>query len=251
MRTTRIFCDLPLQHAQQITLPAPAADHVARVLRLRVGAPLTLFNGQGGEYAAQLATVAKRTVTAQVLQFYPIERESARPLMLLQSLTRGEKMDWIIQKATELGVTVIQPITTERCVVNLDGARGDKRLAHWRAVAASACEQCGRNRLPEVREPCALADALADEPATVAQDAGAARIVLVPGASRSLDAIARQATAVSVVVGPEGGLTPAELDLLAARSFDPASLGSRILRMETAAIAALAILSVSAEDQPR
>src|SRR5512142_30063 len=147
MRTIRIHVELPLAVGLELALPAQAGEHVARVLRLTAGSPVTLFNGDGVDYPAVIQAVGKREVTVRLEAAQPVDNESPLPLTLAQGVARGEKMDLIVQKATELGVTRIVPLLTERSEVKLDAARADKRLAHWRAVAASACEQSGRARL--------------------------------------------------------------------------------------------------------
>src|SRR5579872_441641 len=149
MRTIRIHVELPLTIGQALDLPTQAGEHVARVLRLTAGAPITLFNGDGADYPAVIQSVGKRDVNVRVEAALPIANESPLPLTLAQGVARGEKMDLIVQKATELGVARIVPLLTERSEVKLDASRAEKRLAHWQAVAASACEQCGRARLPQ------------------------------------------------------------------------------------------------------
>ena len=167
MRIPRIYVPHPLRPGGEVELPVQAGEHIARVLRLDRGHPLRLFNGDGGEYAGELASLAKRAVTARVLEASAApERESALRVTLGQGVARGEKMDWILQKATELGVARIVPLITDRTEVKLDAERAERRVWHWEAVIASACEQCGRNRLPEIGEPVRLADwaaALGDE----------------------------------------------------------------------------------------
>ncbi len=238
MREVRVFVDAALASDTSLRLPTGAAEHVLKVLRLRVGAPLTLFDGRGGEYAAQIAAIESRTAVVTVGRHDAVEREAPRLLTLWATLLRGEKMDWVIQKATELGAHRVVPVVSERSVVQLDAERADRRLQHWRDVAAAACEQCGRNRLPLIDPPRSLARALADVPA--APDAQ--RIVLVPDAGSSLRAQVGAAPAVELLVGPEGGLSPTEIELAHRVGFEAAQLGPRILRAETAMLAALAIV---------
>lgn len=237
MRIPRIFVPHPLQPGRDVDLPAQAGEHLARVLRLDRGHPLRLFNGDGREYTGEIATLAKRAVGARVLELLPAsDRESPLRITLAQGIARGEKMDWILQKATELGVARIVPLVTDRTEVKLDAERAQKRLAHWHAVLASACEQCGRNRIPEIAEPAKLYDwaaALGDE--------AGLRLALDPhGDARARElAVHAQAT---LAVGPEGGLSDHDLTTLAQAGFRGLRLGPRILRTETAGLTAIAAL---------
>lgn len=244
MRLTRIYVPGvggPLAAEREAELPPAAGEHVTRVLRLRIGAAITLFDGGGGEWSAEIISIARNRVRARCHAHSPIERESPLTITLLQSLARGEKMDWIVQKATELGVACIVPISTERGVVHIDEDREPKRLAHWQAVAASACEQCGRNRLPTISAPLALAAAMQMHlPQT--------RLTLTPEATARLATSVRTSPSIALLVGPEGGLTEHELHLSEARRFLAVNFGPRILRTETAAIAALAALQLLAGD---
>lgn len=237
MRIPRIYVPQPLRPGREVELPIQAGEHIARVLRLDRGHPLRLFNGDGGEYAGELASLAKRSVTARVLDAATApERESPLRITLGQGIARGEKMDWILQKATELGVARIVPLVTDRTEVKLDAERAERRLAHWEAVLASACEQCGRNRLPELAEPMKLADWAA----SLGEEAGL-RLALDPHgdvAAREL-VVGAQAT---LAVGPEGGLSEHDLATLDQAGFRGLRLGPRILRTETAGLAALAAL---------
>jgi len=246
MRSTRIYIDMEIAAGTQLVLPAAQSTHLLRVLRLRPGAALTLFNGRGGEYRAELAGGGARA-TLQVGPHSPLERESPLQLTLLQGVARGERMDFIVQKATELGVQRIVPLSCEFSVVRLEPAALQRRSAHWQAVAVAACEQSGRNRLPRIE---AVRDfAAVCEPAPVAEQAVAGlRLMLVPQAPVSLAALAAGTGAATLLVGPEGGLSGRE-QLLAQRSgFQPCRLGPRILRTETAPLAALAALQVLAGD---
>ncbi len=252
MRGIRVYVPGPMGLDVALPLPAQAATHVTKVLRLRVGAALTLFDGRGGEWRSCIERVAGGTVTVRPVAHQPVERESPLRVTLLQALARGEKMDWVLQKATELGVARVVPVATERSVVQLDGERAERRLEHWQAVVASACEQCGRNRLPEVLAPCSFEAACAP-PAT---PAAGLRLVLAPGAGAALAAVASPvcpdgtagAREVALLIGPEGGLTDAELHSAAQAGFVAVSLGPRVLRTETAAIAALGVLQMLAGD---
>lgn len=237
MRTIRIHVTLPLAVNAELALPAQAAEHVTRVLRLVAGDPLTLFNGDGSDYPATIQAVGKREVVVRVAARQILANESPLPLTLAQGIARGEKMDLIVQKATELGVARIVPLLTERSEVKLDAARAEKRLAHWRAVAASACEQSGRARLPEITPALSLPtwlDSLAED--------GALRLALLPEAMRTSRELRFAAAGGLLVVGPEGGLGERDISVLTAAGFDGLRLGPRILRTETAGLAALAAL---------
>ena len=237
MRIIRIHVDLPLTVGAEWPLPAQAGEHVARVLRLVAGDPLTLFNGDGSDYPATVRSVGKRDVVVRVDTRQALTNESPLPLTLAQGMARGEKMDLIVQKATELGVMRIVPLLTERSEVKLDAARAEKRLAHWRAVAASACEQCGRARLPEITPAQPLAGWLAG-----LADDGALRLALLPEGARSARELRFGAAGGLLVIGPEGGLGERDINALTRAGFEGLRLGPRILRTETAGLAAMAAL---------
>ena len=233
----RIWCDEPLVTGERV-LTGEAARHV-QVLRLQPGAPLTLFDGQGGEWTASITRMGRSDVAVQVREHAAIEREGARAVHLLVGMPANERMDWLVEKATELGVASIQPVLTARSVLRLEGDRATKRQARWQAIAVAACEQCGRNRVPAVAAPLALQAAL--------RGAGqGGRVVLsLRAGSQPLRDAAGDAPAVWVLHGPEGGLTPQEEDAALAAGFAPVHLGARVLRSETAAVAALAVLGFS------
>ena len=237
MRTIRIHAELPLQTGAELALPAQAAEHVARVLRLNAGDPLTLFNGDGNDYEASIVAIGKREVMVRIASRQMPNNESPLPLTLAQGVARGDKMDLIVQKATELGVVRIVPLLTERSEVKLDAARAEKRLAHWRAVAASACEQSGRARVP-VGAPALPLSAWLD---CLVED-GALRLALLPEATRASRELRFSGSGGVLVVGPEGGLGERDTAALRAGGFDGLRLGPRILRTETAGLAALAAL---------
>ena len=237
MRTIRIHVELPLAVGLELGLPAQAGEHVARVLRLTAGSPITLFNGNGMDYPAVIQAVGKRDVTVRVEAAQPVDNESPLPLTLAQGVARGEKMDLIVQKATELGVARIVPLLTERSEVKLDPARAEKRLAHWQAVVASACEQSGRARLPTVLPAIPLEHWLRDLP----QD-GALRLALLPEGTRRAGELRFTPAGGLLVVGPEGGLGTRDTAALTEAGFEGLRLGPRILRTETAGLAALAAL---------
>lgn len=244
MRAIRLFIDASLQLGQELALPAEAARHALRVLRLGAGDRVVLFNGDGTQYPARLTAVAVGTARACVESAETPVRESPLHITLVQAVARGEKMDWIIQKATELGVARILPVITERSEVKLDAARGDKRLEHWRAVAIAACEQCGRNVLPELEAPAPLAACLAAH----ATDASSARWMLHPGEATRLRDIVINTAELVLAVGPEGGLGDGDLAALQQDGYRALALGPRILRTETAGLAALAALQAIAGD---
>lgn len=247
MRIPRCFVQSPLAIGATVPLPASACDHLLRVLRLPEGAPLVLCNGDGMDYHARLVDVGKRAALAQVVQAAPNGAESPLAVVLVQALARGEKMDWIIQKATELGVAGIAPVITERTEVRLDAERAQRRLAHWQAVASAACEQCGRARLPVIAAPAPLSTFLADMPGT------SLPLVLNPDgapAAAILDALRSDpdGRSIHLVVGPEGGLSERDRAQLRTARFRGWRLGPRILRTETAGPAALAVLQALAGD---
>jgi 16S rRNA (uracil1498-N3)-methyltransferase len=212
------------------------------VLRLEAGAPVTLFDGRGGEYAGTLERDGKK-VWARVGAHDRVERESPLDITLLQGVARGERMDLIVQKATELGVTRIVPVLAERTLVKVDAKQRERKLEHWRSIAISACEQCGRNRVPEVSAPAVLGDALAALPT------GGLRCLLAADAGTSLAEAARgNPTAIALLIGPEGGLADQERRFAATQGFGAYRMGPRILRTETAGLAALATLQGIAGD---
>ena len=236
MRVTRAYVDLPLQVGQRVPLPDSAAAHLLRVLRLRAGDACVLFNGDGHDYPARVLRADKRGGEAEIVGRSAVERESPLRIVLVQGIARGEKMDWILQKATELGVAAIVPVVSERSEVKLDAQRADKRHAHWRSVVISACEQSARARIPEVAAPVAFADALAALPAD------ALRLMLDPAAPRGIGTLPGPIAQAVIAIGPEGGFSPGDRALLAAHGFQGLRLGPRILRSETAGLAAIAAL---------
>ena len=236
MRLTRVYVDAALEPGASLSLTGGAAGHLTRVLRLRPRAALTLFNGRGGEYAASIERVQGSKVTVAVGAHEPIERESPFPLTLAQGVSRGERMDLVVQKATELGAARLVPVLTERSIVRLDEEQSDRKSSHWRAIAIAACEQCGRNRLPEVALPTQLSEFLR-------QPAGeSVQLLLSPGATQRIEDVPRPARGATVLIGPEGGLSDAEQNAARTAGFTAVNLGPRVLRTETAAIAALTLL---------
>mgnify|MGYP003582824678 CR=1 FL=1 len=236
MRLTRCFVERPLQTGARLALPESTANHLARVLRLREGDACVLFNGDGHDYDARITAIGKREVVAEIASMRAVDHESPLHITLLQGIARGEKMDLILQKATELGVAAIIPVTAERTEVKLDAERAGKRVAHWRNVIASACEQSARARLPSLSPPAALADAAR------MVDSGAARLTLDPAGDVSMATVQVASGAVVVAIGPEGGWSPRDREVLSAAGFTGLRLGPRILRTETAGLAAIAAL---------
>jgi 16S rRNA (uracil1498-N3)-methyltransferase len=237
MAAPRFYSQSPIgaDHAGAvIELGERAAHHATRVLRLAAGDALTLFDGTGGEFDATLERVDKRGATVRVLRFRPLERESALVVTLAQAIAANDAMDSALRRATELGVTSIQPLVTARSAPLPAGERTDKRLAHWRQVAIAACEQCGRNRIPDVAPPRPIADWL--------REWTGSGLLFVPGARQSLAAIATPAAPLALLVGPEGGFDARERAAAQAKGFDAIALGPRVLRTETAAAAGLALV---------
>lgn len=235
MRTTRVFVDQPLHSGRDIALPESATAHLLRVLRLRVGDACVLFNGDGHDYPATLLQADKRGGTARIEGRIAVNVESPLRILLLQGIARGEKMDLILQKATELGVAGFIPVDSERSEVKLDAQRMEKRLAHWRGVVTAACEQCGRAAVPAVQPPETIADACKSLPDT------ALRLSLDPQATHGIaDLPADRPDTVVIAIGPEGGWSPRDRSQLAAQGFSGLRLGPRILRTETAGLAAIA-----------
>jgi len=224
----------PGQVGATIELHEAAAHHATRVLRLVAGDALTLFDGTGGEYAVTLVRVDKRGAAVRIEGYLPIDRESPLAVTLAQGIAANDAMDYAIRKATELGVTSIQPLVTARSAPLPPGERGDRRLAHWRGVVIAACEQCGRNRVPEVSPPQAMTEWLGTW-------AGSG-IVFAPGAERSLGTLTQPPAPLALLIGPEGGFDGREMAAIAAKGFQAVRLGPRVLRTETAAAAALAVL---------
>ena len=237
MRTIRIYVNMPLMAGAELPLPTQAGEHVARVLRLVVGDPLTLFNGDGSDHASRISALGKREVVVRVEHSRAVHNESPLALTLAQAVARGDKMDLIVQKATELGIACIVPLLTERAEVKLDAVRAQKRLEHWRAVAASACEQSGRARLPQILPAITLSAWLS----SLAGCAGL-RLALLPNAVASPRTLRFGASGGMLVGGPEGGLGEGDIAALDAAGFTGLRMGPRVLRTETAGLAALAAL---------
>ena len=235
MRLSRVHIDAPLHEGLIVDLPEHAGGHLARVLRLREGDGCVLFNGDGHDYDARITAIGKRGVQAEVIGARRIDNESPLRITLLQGIARGEKMDWILQKATELGIARVLPVESERSEVKLDAQRAAKRLAHWRGIVLSACEQSGRASVPEVAAPQPLAQG-----AGLRDGRG---FILDPLADASLSSL-RDASlqACTIAIGPEGGWSPRDRERLVAAGYEGLRLGPRVLRTETAGIAAIAAL---------
>ena len=236
MRVTRLHVESPLGVGNRVTLPEAVAGHLLRVLRAQVGDACVLFNGDGNDYDARIIASGKRDAEVEITAARAAGNESPLRIVLLQALARGEKMDWILQKATELGVAAIVPVASERSEIRLDGERAAKRVAHWRSVVVSACEQSGRATIPGVAIPGSLAQAMAALPA------GVRRLLLDPQATQGMSAPGIPAAGIVLAIGPEGGWSTRDRDTLRANGFDGLRLGPRVLRTETAGIAAIAAL---------
>ncbi|MDR0183413.1 16S rRNA (uracil(1498)-N(3))-methyltransferase [Lysobacter arvi] len=243
MRLTRVHVDEALGVGREIALPESAAAHLGRVLRLGVGDACVLFNGDGHDYAARIVAMNKRELRVSVESAEIVSRESPLKLVLLQGVARGEKMDLILQKATELGAFAFHPLWSQRSEVKLDEARAGKRLAHWRSVVSSACEQSGRAFVPDVAAPVSLSAALTALPA------GGLRLILDPDGEFSFGTLDLDvAQPVYVAIGPEGGWSDLDRTQLRAAGFRGLKLGPRILRTETAGLAAIAALQAKFGD---
>ena len=234
MRIPRIYTDSPLNEGVTADLDDNAAQHVGRVLRMQPGQELLLFNGDGNDYPATITEARKKRVAVQVGS--PVENVTESPLELVlgQTLSKGDRMDYAVQKAVEMGVSRIVPLSTERCDVKLKGDREDKRLRHWQSVAISAAEQCGRARVPEILPVMALPDWFEHT-----RDCDL-RLVLHHRTQQSLNTMAKPSR-VALMIGPEGGLNPEEINAAETAGFLPVALGPRVLRTETAPVAALAL----------
>ena len=245
---TRVYVDSPVAAGKRVVVAGSAANHIARVLRLRSGDSLTVFDGTGGEFGGRIEEFRKDAVVVAVEEHRPLDRESPLPLTLVQGISRGERMDWIIQKATELGASRIAPVFTKRSVVRLDEKQAERKLQHWRAIAVAACEQCGRNRIPDLAAPVDFFDMLAGDPtgrpdsAGRIDAAGSTRLLLSPTGDLRIDDLQDVGKGITVLIGPEGGLEDVEQEAAVTAGFKAVRLGPRVLRTETAAIAALTII---------
>ena len=236
MRLNRVFCEGPLASGAELDLPAAGACHVARVLRMREGAPLAVFDGQGAEFHAEISRLDKGKVTLRLLERISRTSESALNITLVQGVSRGDRMDWTLQKATELGVTAIAPVLSARSVVRLDEGQARRKQAHWRGIVIGASEQSGRTRIPDLAPPVTLRDYLAHS-----RKEGL-RVVLSPSARISLAGFTSLPNKVELLIGPEGGLDDEETIATQKAGFTPVRLGPRVLRTETASVVALSVL---------
>jgi 16S rRNA (uracil1498-N3)-methyltransferase len=235
VRIPRIFQPVSLASGRMIELDAQATAHISRVLRLKPEDALVVFNGEGGEYEATVCRVERRVATIEIGAFVERSVESPLELVLVQGVSRGERMDYTVQKAVELGVTRIVPVLTERTVVNLKGDRKDKRREHWQSVVNSACEQSGRNNIPEVAPVITLHEWLGEPNEGL-------KLVLHHRAEGSLPDRTAQQDAITLLIGPEGGLSSNEISVAQTAGYFPLCLGPRVMRTETAAVAAISVL---------
>jgi len=236
MRITRIHHPEPLAPGQEISLQPQAATHLTRVLRVQAGTELTLFNGDGNEYTAVISRVQRNHAWADITHVQAIDRESPLDIHLGQGISKGDRMDYTIQKAIELGVSTITPLMTEHSTVQLKADRLKKRLKHWQGIIHSACEQCGRNRVPIMNKPLALEQWL------VQIEKSSLKLTLAPNADHSFNTMAAPDADITLLVGPEGGLSELEIKLSLEHGFTGLRLGPRILRTETAAVTCLSVI---------
>lgn len=244
MSSARLFVPVAIRPGEALWLEGERAHYLSRVLRVRSGEELIVFDGSGAEHTAAVGSIARQRVQLVPGEARSRDVESPLAIRLLQGISRGDRMDLVVQKATELGVTRISPVLTERSVVRLQEERALKKSGHWVRIAQSACEQCGRNRVPAIDTPAEL-QALLEAPA------GITCVVLLPSSSEPLGNLQQVGSAVNLLVGPEGGFDAAEITMALERGYRPLSLGPRILRTETAALAAIAILQAHFGDLQR
>lgn len=235
MRISRIYTNQPLQPESTVLLDEKPTHYLSRVLKLKQGHPLVVFNGDGFDYSADIALISRNETELAVSTRLPAAREPGLQITLVQAISRGERMDYCLQKATELGVASIQLLFTERVEVRLDEKRMEKRMAHWQGVIISACEQSGRAVIPQLLTPVSLT-------AWVTAGLAGQRLVLDPDSETSISEAATSQGPVALLVGPEGGLSPAELQVLKCSGVDAVRFGPRVLRTETAGPAAIAVL---------
>ena len=238
MRIPRFYCPCLLTVEQSLTLPEEVFRHAIQVLRLQVGESLLLFNGEGGEYLANLTEINKRSATVLIQSFDPSERESSLALTLVQALVKPDKMDFALQKAVELDMSAFQPLITQRSVVRTDKEKIEKKLQHWQAVTISACEQSGRTRLPKIYAPQTLDQYLSELSDSTTY------LLLAPESTQDLSQVTVRTNHLAVLIGPEGGFTTEEVEACLAAKMQGIALGKRILRAETASTSVLAILQL-------
>ncbi|MFK8047349.1 MAG: 16S rRNA (uracil(1498)-N(3))-methyltransferase [Halioglobus sp.] len=242
MRIPRIYTAQHLLANSTVQLESGPSAHIAKALRMRVGDAVILFNGEGGEYTSSITSLGKKCVELQIQEHNHQESESPLLLELGIAISRGDRMDWVIQKATELGVASITPLMTERTEVKLKGERAEKKNRHWHQVIISACEQCGRNRLPSLNRLVDVNDWL--------QSVDAQRKFVLHHRDDAANKQAQQPTSAAILVGPEGGLSDREIAVAVDTGFEALTLGPRVLRTETAPLAAIAILQSRWGDMP-
>ena len=235
--STRLFVSGALINGAEIEVDGDQARYLSKALRSRIGDRIRVFNGEGPEWPATITRISKNTVALELGDSFEAGTESDLKIHLVQGISRGDRMDFVVQKATELGVKRITPVMTEYGVVKLDAARAEKRREHWQKIATSACEQCGRTRLPLIDTPITLKNWFGNKPGNVD-----AELILTPGAATPLASTPIPETKVCVLIGPEGGFSEAEYGDAAVSGFKAVSLGPRILRTESAAVATLAVL---------
>lgn len=234
MRIPRIYTTQTLTTDSLVDLEEAPSHHLSKVLRMQAGRELILFNGAGGEYAGAIDAISKKSVSVKITEFTPENRQSPLQLELAIGVSRGDRMDWVLQKATELGVSKITPLITERTEVKLGGERADKKLGHWQQTIISACEQCQRNILPELSEPILFSN-------WIAQCKAELKFVLHHRDNQGLPQN-KTSGSVALLVGPEGGLSDEEIAQAVALQFSPLTLGPRVLRTETAPVAAISLV---------
>jgi 16S rRNA (uracil1498-N3)-methyltransferase len=237
MSVPRFYCPPPLPRNTNYELPPEAAPHASRVLRLRVGDAVQIFDGMGNALDATINSIQGKHVILGNLQTVMGQQESGLHIVLAQAMCTGDKMDWVVQKATELGAAELVPVQTQRSVAKLAGARADKRAEHWRNVTVSACEQCGRNNLPQINATQDLAAWL-----IAVRNTPGSKFILLPGGASNLHAQPKPQGRATLLIGPEGGFTADEANVAQQAGFVPILLGPRVLRTETAAIAGIAAL---------
>lgn len=235
VRAVRIYQPETYTPGQLYVLTEDAGQHVAVVLRMRVGEPLTLFNGANQEFFAMITEVQKKRVTVKVESVQDLSRESPRKIHLVQAIAKGDRMEWIVQKAVELGMASFRPLLSERSVVKLDKERLHKKCMQWQAIAVAACEQCGRNQVPQILEPLSFDDYLAQSQANL-------KFILHPEGNKRWRDYSLDSGEIDILIGPEGGFSTQEFERAKQAGFNPLSLGPRILRTETAGIAVLSLL---------
>lgn len=235
MRNPRIFVTQPLSAGSTVPLDEKAAHHVGKVLRMQRGQPLVLFNGDGHDYPAELTDVSKKSVQARILEQVVVSSESPLKIVLGQVISKGDRMDYAVQKSVEMGVETIVPLVSERCDVRLKGDREDKRVSHWQGVAVSAAEQCGRARVPRVEPVMTLEDWF------VFSQSCDRKLVLHHRTHQSLASLGPPVQGLAMLIGPEGGLTADEITRAEQAGFTATALGPRVLRTETAPVAAIAL----------